>query len=215
MARDLYKHTRIPTEKETERIAHFYFKWLYSWVGMDTKQYGKYWRLLENLHSCEFRWFVDNDVNRATDGIKMRFDFCSEYGYDIHEIDEYLINKPCSFLEMLIGLARRIDSDIMWDPEAGNRTCYWFWTMLKNAGFVNEKGTLRCDETFSPDDMIWVKNKVEFLVNREYDLRGKGGLFPIIALPDGVNFKETELWYQMQFYLNENFPVIDDTFVGL
>ena len=212
MAANFYKYTKIPTEKETDRIAHFYFKWLYSLVGLETKQYSKYWRLLENLYSHEYTWYVDNDVNRAMDGINLRQIFCRTYGYDYSEIDPIVFERPCTFLEMLIGLARRIDSDIMWDPEAGDRTSYWFWMMLRNAGFIDASGRLNSDEYFDAESMVEVAEKVDFIVNRRYDSRGNGGLFQVEYLPDGRDFRDMELWYQMQFCMNERFPVIDDTF---
>ena len=75
-----------------------------------------------------FRWFIKNDVNRASDGVYLRQLYFDEMGVDSGK------DGPCSILEMFVALAIRCENELMYDPDEGDRTSEWFWIMMDNMG---------------------------------------------------------------------------------
>jgi hypothetical protein len=147
--------------------------------------------------------YVKNDDNRIADAIALRRQFEDELGYKEHTIDE-LFEDPdgCNMLEMMVAFAMRIQSDIMWDPEQNDRTPFWFWTMLTNAGLPLEEFT---DDKFGKDQLIFLEKLLDKVINRLYTKTGIGSFFPQkISRKD---MRRTELWYQMQFWIGENYPI--------
>jgi hypothetical protein len=86
------------------RIRQDYFQWLCEIVRVNNNN-TSYWILLRELHSREFIWTVANDDNRAKDGCDLRDEYIHYKRYE----DCRCLDGPCSVLEMLIALARRID----------------------------------------------------------------------------------------------------------
>lgn len=76
------------------------------------------------------------------------------------------------------------------DPDVGDRTGQWFWSMLVSLGLG------------SMDDRKYSRSAVdgvlERFLNREYDPNGEGGLFTV---DNGRDMRRTEIWYQMNYYL--------------
>lgn len=101
-----------------------YLSWLYGQVAVvKTRKSSKtYWNLLRYLYSTEFVWFVPNDDNRAADGKELRREWMAETG--IHPDAEWL-SLGCSFLEMLIGLSRRLAFETEEDAS------FWFWHLIE------------------------------------------------------------------------------------
>lgn len=83
----------------------------------------------------------------------------------------------------------------MCDDSFGNRTGEWFWTMLVNLG-LGHMSNAHYDE--AEVDYI-----LERFVNREYSPQGEGGLF-VVKNPQS-DMRKVEIWYQMCWYLTENF----------
>ena len=77
------------------RISDGYLNWLMDKVDGE-KGYLKLFRALGNR---EFTWIVDNDRNRASDGLLLR----DHYGYFTG-----LNGQPCTVLEMMVGLSIRV-----------------------------------------------------------------------------------------------------------
>lgn len=141
------------------------------------------------LHYTEFRYSIPNDGNRAEDGVYLRYRFALENGYD--DIFKYL-DGPCRVLEMLVALANRCEEHIMDDPDIGDRTGQWFWTMIRNLDLDS-----MTDENF---DIDYVEEKVSIFLDRRYASNGEGGLF---ILDDcRYDLRTVEIWYQMCWYLN-------------
>lgn len=106
---------------------------------------------------------------------------------------DYDIQGPCSMLEMLIGLAYRIERVHLYDWNVGDQTPVWFWTMIQNLGLIYQT-----DERFNyrkVDDII-----CRFL-NREYAPNGKGGLF--IIENEGIDARDLSIWQLVQEWLME------------
>lgn len=185
-----------------------YFNWLVEKVCNNaiysTDFVNEYEILLERLHSVEFRYSIANDDNRAIDGIALR----DKYAYDMQIEDYTALSGPCSFLEMLIALALRCENDIMGLTDSEDRTPLWFWSMITNCGLINYDN--------SEYDERAVEVIFDRILDRKYTKNGTGGLFRtrnLKAITDfGLepDFRKIELWYQLSFWLQENFYFLDD-----
>ena len=171
-------------------IRREYFEWLsnmvYSRGGPESISYD---RLLMELHSIDFRYFIHGDANRADDGISLRYRFTIHSGYDG---DYEYLDGPCSVLEMMIALAIRCEEDIMDDPLYGNRTGQWFWQMIVSLGL----GSMT-DRNFDRD---YVRDRIDIFLERDYEPNGEGGLFTVRDCE--YDMREVEIWYQMNWYLD-------------
>lgn len=176
----------------SEEIQTEYFQWLCGLVNLDRG----YWILARKLHDKEFYWTVPNDDNRASDGQKLRDIFEDETLYS----DYSCLSGGCSVLEMLIGLAIRIE-DILYDPD--NSECLKahdaFWEMLENLGLedFDDMNYSRLNEDCEVDEILLN------LLERTYDRSGRGGLFPLKKAREDQ--RRVEIWYQMSTYLLENY----------
>lgn len=197
-----------------ERIQTLYFNWLCVLVHADDYMGHEWYILAKTLHDIEFYWTVPNDDNRASDGVKLRSVWLEslkneseDLGLSVYVPDDAL-NGPCTMFEMLVGLAVRIESDIMQNDNEGNRTWIWFWTMINNLlSEHNDDGwwhTRYNDEAISSDSVI--REMVRRCLDREYAPDGFGGcLFPLTNAKDGYDRREVEIWRQAQEWVCENF----------
>ena len=189
-----------------------YFCWL---VGLIQDEYigQNYQKLLWKLYSTDYIWELDFDENRAADGLLLRKIYaqnCANYGNFGCDFNNNFVNffagtrvgmyqnLPCSMLEMMIALARRAEDDIMHEPDFGDRTGQWFWVMIQNLGL----------DVY--DDYHYFESEVDRIlyvfVHRLYDKNGiGGGAFPIRRMTRDL--RQTDLWWQMNAYLEEQFPV--------
>ena len=173
-----------------DEIINEYFEWMYDLIYSNIRNKRmSHRKLLMQLFDTEFIYSIPQDINRAEDGIDLRYRFGMEMNYP--DISEYL-DKPCSVLEMIIALAVRCEEHIMDDPDIGNRTGQWFLEMITNLGLRYM--------TDSRYDRKYVSEKITTFLNRDYEPNGKGGLF-IIENCDH-DLRNVEIWYQMCWYLN-------------
>lgn len=173
-----------------EPIDELYLEWLYSQIGsVKVKNLSwTYWSLCRQLFKKEFVWFVPNDDNRVEDGRDLRHHFISETHADV---DRDWMEMECSFLELLIGLARRLAFEAEGEPRD------WFWLMLRNLGLDHFN-----DAVFGPKHEKIVDEAMDRVIWRRYSRDGDGGLFP---LRDSVkDQRKVELWYQLNAYIIEN-----------
>lgn len=201
-----------PFTNDIERAQTLYFNWLCEMVHVDN-YCGKTWYVLAKiLHNIEFYWILPNDENRAIHGIKLRQVWMENIeeqaedlgvGHPMFPLDS--LTGPCSVFEMLVGLAISIESEIMMNPEKGNRTAVWFWEMIHNLIY-----NYRTIDDFSDDYISETHNEVihimaQKMLDREYGYCGEcGGLFPLQATDEDQ--REVEIWYQAQHWLEENYP---------
>ena len=169
-----------------------YFEWLYH-IVCDTKYSGaSYRKLMWMLHSVAFTYRNPMDANRADDGGDLRSRFGSETGYSTAAIASYLDQAPCSVLEMMVALAIRCEEHIMYDPEVGDRTAVWFWTMVVSLGLKGMD-----DEAFDEEHVGKVVRK---FLRGKYRRDGGGGLFHVKGFEEDM--RDLEIWYQMCAYLD-------------
>lgn len=162
-----------------------YLTWLYSQVAeVKTRKSSKtYWDLLRQLYCTEFTWFVPNDDNRAEDGRELRFEWADSENI---ELPDHWLRLGCSFLEMLIGLARRLEFQT-------DESCeHWFWHLINNMGLLGYHDR----SNFSEED---VEDRTSAVIWRTYDPDGNGGLFPLRATDRDQ--RQVEIWYQFCEYL--------------
>ena len=167
-----------------------YFEWLSEMV-CDSIQLITYQKLFSYLYDRPFYWSVNYDGNRAADGFALRAMYECKTGNPCEK------TGACSVLEVLIGLSMACESDLMYDPEEGDRTPEWFWMMIENMGL-----DYMDDNMFNYDI---VEEIVDSFLDRTYGTDGYGGPFYIPGIK--VNMRDTELWYQLNYYLQENFPI--------
>lgn len=170
----------------TDFLERLYFDWMCDIVG----NYHTYSRLLTRLHQIDFVYILPMDENRERDGIDLRYRFA----YDENSVDDdFLSERPCSVLEMMVALALRIEEDIAYDPDVGSRTHCWFWDMVQSLG-LDDMDDYNYDEDYV-DDVI------DRFMYREYKRNGEGGLFTIQNCPHDL--RTVEIWYQMGWYMND------------
>lgn len=170
-----------------------YFDWMYGLVVDDRYSNKSYRRLFYKLHDTEFVYTIPMDGNRAEDGIDLRYRFGREQNYADAAVAAYLDIRPCSVLEMMIALAIRCEEHLMDNPDIGNRTGQWFWSMLVSLGL----GSMT-DIRFDP---VYVDEVLDRFLDRDYAPDGEGGPFTIHN--PRYDMRTTEIWYQMNCYLNE------------
>jgi hypothetical protein len=171
----------------TKPLDELYFEWLYGQVGQvgGKDPSAGYWKLFKLLYDKEFVWTLLNDDNRAEDGRALRVEFLTEEHY---QIEPLFFDYPCSVLELLIALSRRLSFEGDGDPRS------WFWEMINNLGLYNYRDGGQVPErriNAILDDFVW----------RSYQADGRGGLFPLKHPEEDQ--RDVEIWYQMCAYLLE------------
>lgn len=175
-------------------LTNEYFNWMCDLVC--DKRYCKklsYRKLLSYLHNRDFIYILDMDGNRSEDGIDLRYRFAYEHNYSYPMVTNYLDDRQCSILEMMVALAIRCEDSIMADSDIGNRTGLWFWSMIKSLGLDHMS-----DANFDKDAADEI---IDRFLDREYEPNGKGGLFTIEHCK--YDLRSVDIWYQMMFYLDE------------
>lgn len=167
-----------------------YFDWLYEYVTKGrAHQNVSYRKLFKQLYETEFKFTVLMDINRAKDGVDLRYRFAM-----LKEDDSIvkILDGPCSVLEMIIALAIRCEDSIMDDTRYGDRTAQWFWIMLHNLGIDN-----MLDDNY---DEKYVDEVLHRFIERRYSPDGKGGLFYIRNSPEDL--RDVEIWIQLLWFLD-------------
>ena len=165
-------------------VLNEYFRWLVELVRDPNTSQMPYWMLLSKLFGTDYIYELEMDSNRAHDGLDLRLQFEEETGYSLY------LNRPCTVLEMMVALAIRCETDIMYIPGKGDRTHIWFWDMIESLGLIGM--------TDNHYDEVMVKAVMFNFLNRMYEPDGRGGLFYV---PGRTDMRDTEIWYQMNAYL--------------
>lgn len=165
---------------------------------VDGEKSCEYTTLLGELHRMEYYPLIPNDDNRGEDGKQLRFDFMEEKG--AHALSQSELDKPCSVLEMLVGLSYRLEFESAgsaWEKGPDE----WFWILLDNLG-IGWCDNKECDRMGVKEE---IGSKVGRFLNRHYKSDGDGGLFPL-KNPQ-KDQRRVEIWYQMSAYILENYPL--------
>ena len=174
-----------------------YFCWLIRLIG-DEYIVTNYQKLLWKLYSRDYIWELVYDKNRAADGLLLRRLYDQEMGNTgVLSPKVSASTRPCSILEMFIALARNAENDIMHDPDYGDRSGVWFWEMLENLGL-----DIYDDYHYFEDEIDKILDR---FLHRRYEKNGTGGAFPVTN--SNQNMRKKDLWWQMNAYLEERFPI--------
>lgn len=169
-------------------IYNEFYNWMYDMV--DGRPYNT---LLTLLYKENFYPLLPMDDNRITDGCNLRDRFRDEYNLSDQVMDTVFENDSCSVLEMMIGLAVRIEESIMSDNDFGDRTSMWFWIMIKSLGLYH-----MTDDNI---DIRYIMETVDSLLNRGYEPNGEGGLFTV--LDTTKDMRDLDIWYQMCMFFDK------------
>lgn len=168
-----------------------YYEWLISQIKTPPKR--DYLGLFEIMHNTEFVWYVPNDGNRTGDGYELRKDYFRYILDSVYE-DGLLDIEFVSFLEVLIGLSRRL----AWGMSDKDNAPVWAWHLIKNLGLSKMSDPITVGKREQIDETLYG------VIWRSYDRYGNGGFFPLKhTLKDQTKI---EIWYQMQEYLIEKNP---------
>jgi len=173
-----------------------YFNWLCKFIKPIPNHYS-YKNLLIHLHNTKFEYLIPMDANRAEDGIDLRrrYYYISNDLYTIDLKQEDFFNEPCTVLEMMVALSLRCEECIMGSSEEGLQVGRWFWDMIANLGLDKMH-----DGNYDDEKVDYILNR---LLKRTYNSDGVGGLFTVNHCD--VDIRSVEIWYQLCWYLNENY----------
>lgn len=164
------------------------FEWIYQ--SVEGKRYRE---LLRILYDTEFEVMIPLDENRLIDGIELRYKFAESVGIPSLAIRKKFDNSKCSILEMMVGLAVRIEDTIMCDADFGDRTSMWFWMMIKSMELY--------EETNDRIQLEYVEMVIDRFLNRTYSASGKGGLFTVND--PYKDMTKYEIWHQMNLFFSK------------
>lgn len=176
-----------------------YFDVLYDLVAADREDVTdlSYRMLLNVLDGVEFRDTRGIDSNRIQDAQELRADLIADEGLDHTAVRPFM---NVSLLEVMIAIADRL-GQITGDEDMA----FWFWEMVSNLTLDGIDDTEFWSDPESCESEIL--DRADDVININYDRDGLGGLF---LLREGVapqDMRDTELWYQMQYYANEVSPL--------
>lgn len=179
-----------------------YLKFLIGYAGLGSHQGRHYYLLAQILHERIFYSNFANDMNRSEDGKNLRAFFASQYD----DPDDILmqLDGPCTVLEMLIGLAKRMDFMFIGSGDR-NQASHWFFVLIQNLGlYTYDDDMLLGDEEKHEE----VDRILDILLERHYERDGRGGLFPL-RNPYQDQTK-VEIWYQANAWMMENTELPED-----
>lgn len=175
------------TKTDTVALKKDYIDWLGGELTRESRYPDRsYWDLIYKMFHTEFTWSVDMDDNRLADGMELRDEFAEIHGISRRSTDAF---GPCSFIEVLIGLSRRLAF------VAGGTAPRWAWELLVNLRLE------RMWDHLSRSKMQTVEHILNTTIQREYESNGVGGFFPL-AWPN-QDQRQVELWYQLNAYVDE------------
>ena len=175
------------TEGDLEQM---YYYWLTSFIP---KWIYPYSCLIRLLYDTPFRVTLLMDENRVGDGLGMRTRFTWENHMGIIERDILKQARPCSVLEVMIGLAHRFEEEYMTQyDQDDNFVERWFGAMINSLGLSQYN-----DENFNITECSQI---IENFLQRDYSPDGRGSLFYIPGI--NVDMRQMEIWQQLLAWNN-------------
>lgn len=158
-----------------------------SWMARTVmvSESSPYFRVLSQMHSVIFTPRTEGDTNRAEDGKALRRDFVFDSPSVKNVIDDDFYSRPCTFLEMVVGVAAKMAHLI------DKTTASCFWHIMSNLGL----------DGASPHPAR-VKEAIELVNGRKYDDHGSFGMFPL--KDPAKDQREEQILNQMYAYVLEN-----------
>lgn len=169
-----------------------YFLWLASQIRgeEDGSPNSSYEGLLTIMYEKEWTIeLVPHDSNRIGDGLDLRVEFCRYQNIPADAMENL---GPCSFLEVLIGLSRRLAFT------AGGSAPNWAWCLVSNLELHRITDPMGARKYAKAHDIL------DNCIYRNYSPDGTGGFFPLRWPQEDQ--RQVEIWYQMATYINEQYP---------
>lgn len=162
----------------------------YRWLTCDhIPKWENYTSLLQALYTTPFMVSLLMDENRVGDGLDMRNRFI--YQNDVPYPDSLRNCRPCSVLEVMIGLAQRYEEEYMTQYDTEDHPIgTWFWPMVDSLGLRG----------YDNQHFDWggFNQIMSSFLNRTYSPDGRGSLFYIPNID--VDMRQIEIWRQMMIY---------------
>ena len=178
-------------------VREAYEDFLTAYAGLNSHHGKRYYMLSSQLSKIPFISILGNDDNRADDGKHLRFFFSKQYKTEEENRVLDILSGPCSLLEMMIGLAKRLDS-MAYGVNDRVETSRWFFALIYNLGWdIYDDDTLM--EEYKREELLI---RTDILLNRQYHTDGSGGFFPL-KHPDRDQ-RKVEIWYQANAWMIEN-----------
>ena len=175
----------------TDELEQRYYEWLIGLIPGWTEGYDV---LIRHLYETPFRVAMLMDENRVGDGLSMRARFVWAANLGVIERDILKRQRPCSVLEVMIGLAQRFEEEYMtqYTEDTINE---WFSPMITSLGLQNYD-----DRHF---DLYGFDRIMRTFLDRAYFPDGRGSLFYIPGTKEDM--RQTEIWKQMMFWYEHNY----------
>ena len=165
-----------------------YFNWLCNMIK------GSYYEeLLFKLFTTEFISPDGRDSSRIFDGLKLR----DKFEWEVNHAYKCGRKDGCSVLEMLIGLAIRLDDDVMYEIRYGDRFVDWFWLFIDNMGMSQAT-----DSNWNFSWSKFVDKRIRDIMAHNYKENGEGGMFVIENRDEDM--REVDIWRQLMWFISEN-----------
>jgi len=176
----------------TNELERRYYEWLTSSISGWSNRYSI---LLKHLYETPFRVTMLMDENRVGDGLSMRTRFVWSEHLGAEERDILKKQRPCSVLEVMIGLAQRFEEEYMTQYSGEDPISIWFGPMIDSLG-------LRAydDQHF---DLYGFDRIMQTFLNRVYSPDGRGSLFYIPGTNEDM--RQVEIWQQMMIWSRNNY----------
>lgn len=164
--------------------------------------------LARTLHQREFSAIIQKDINRINDGRQLRQLFLDEKEFKSNkerdEASAEIYIPECSVLELLIGIAERLNFMYL-DSPYEKTVSGWMRELLSNLqiGYMTDAVLTEFPEYIQRAGKI-----MDRLIERTYDERGHGGLFPLDR--PKRDQRRIEIWEQMMDYCAENYDMSSD-----
>lgn len=176
-------------------VDDLYFKWLMNQLERPTNSLA---RLCGMLHNNTFTRRVGNDVNRASEGERLRHRFTHDFAdarIDPRTSNWLLLENECSWLEMLIALSESLD--YLYEGGVQVRLL----ELIDNLGLSPVLSSPKSDR-YDELDQGFVDTVTTRVDNSLFDYDGHGGLFPLES-DDHPDQREVEIWEQHAAYFRE------------
>ena len=168
-------------------LENAYYNWL---ITTHITKLNNYSVLLRSLYETPFRVMLLMDENRVGDGLDMRNRFV--YQLNLNPADREFLKqyRPCSVLEIMIGLAQRFDEEYTTQYDDEDSIGILIMKMIESLGLQSYD-----DQHFDQYGFVQVINN---FLNRTYFPDGRGSLFYIPGIT--TDMRQIEIWRQMMMY---------------
>lgn len=157
-----------------------------TWI-IDIFDGSEYTCLFRHLMTIPFRYTVQLDANLLPCVRRFR----SKMGRDY----DGPRGTP-TVLEIFCTLAVECEDKLMHNDDYGNRTCDWFWMILRNLDLDEYD-----DYAFSSRTAEIIDDTIDTFLDRGYDEYGDGGPFRVHK--PYYDMRRAPLWEQLNWELNE------------